>query len=116
MAFASSQALTIKATGRLNRIITDVSVCEAFDPQAPPDPLPKVLAAKGLWDTGATRSVIAEELAGALGLKPSGQADILHGGGAGTSPTYMVNSGFPTELESRAFRPPNFQPRIRPST
>ena len=95
MAFASSQALTIKATGRLNRIITDVSVCEAFDPQSPPDPLPKELAAKGLWDTGATRSVIAEELAGALGLKASGQADILHGGGAGTSPTYMVNFRLP---------------------
>jgi hypothetical protein len=87
----ASQALTIKANGKLNRIITDVSVCEAFDTTAPPNPIPTLAPAKGLWDTGATRSVISQDLAATLGLRPSGTAQVLHGGGSSTSPTYLVN-------------------------
>jgi hypothetical protein len=54
------QAFTLKADGKRNRIITDLNISEAFSPAAPPTPLPKMVAAKGLWDTGATRSVISQ--------------------------------------------------------
>lgn len=91
MAFSIPKALTIEASGKLNRIITDVKICEAYDVGSPPTPIPTLVPAKGLWDTGATNSVISKDLAASLGLKASGQCDVNHGGGGGTSPTYMVN-------------------------
>lgn len=93
----SLQALTVKAVdkGRLNRIITDISVCAAFDPASPPNQLPPAINAKTLWDTGATNSVISVELAKSLALTSVGISNVTHGGGKGTSPRYAVNFQLP---------------------
>lgn len=45
---AKFQAFTIKAPGRLDRIITTVAVSAGFDPAAPPTPLPTNLQTKAL--------------------------------------------------------------------
>jgi hypothetical protein len=89
------QAFTIKANGRLQRIVTDIGVCAAFDPASPPDPLPHKTACKALWDTGATKSLISKDLAAALKLPVVGATNLLHGGGTNVSPTYMVNFELP---------------------
>ena len=91
----SFDAFTVKGNGELNRIITDISICSAFDPDAPPTPLPTSKPAKALWDTGATRSVISKEIAKELGLAPVGTVNVTHGGGVGSSPTYLVNLALP---------------------
>jgi hypothetical protein len=92
----SFQAFTVKAkTGRLNRIITEISVRAAFDPTNPPHPVPAGIKSKALWDTGATHSVVSIELAKALSLKPVGVSNVTHGGGKGTSPRYVVNFELP---------------------
>lgn len=95
MATTNFQALTVKATGRLNRIITDVEVSLGFDPKIPPNPPPDRVPTKALWDTGASSSVISTALVKTLGLKPVGQRQVHHGDGCSTRPTYIVNFYLP---------------------
>jgi hypothetical protein len=89
------QAFTIRANGVANCIITDVEVCEAYDPGAPPQSMPPVHTAKAVWDTGASRSVVSEGVANALHLVSAGNVDVHHAGGTSVSPTYMVNYKLP---------------------
>lgn len=96
--FQHFQAFTVKANGLANRIVTDIWVCEGFDPAHPPDPLPKLVRTKALWDTGATKSVISAPLAQALGLKPVGATNVNHAGGMSVSPTYLVNFRLPHQV------------------
>lgn len=88
------QAFTLKFNGTANRIISDISVAEAFDPGAT-NPHPQHHAAKALWDTGATKSVISDKLAKVIGLIPTGIAEVRHAGGVSQSPTYLVNFALP---------------------
>ena len=93
-----SRALTIKADGRLDRIITDVRVCAAFHPAALPDPLPPEVTTGALWDTGATKSGITSSLAHALNLTPVGKATVQHAGGSSEQPQYLVNFVLPNDV------------------
>ncbi len=92
---APFRAFTVRADGLWNRVITDVKVCEAYDPARPPSPLPRVQSAKAIWDTGATRSVISASIAQTLGLPAVGDVEVCHAGGIATSPTYVVNFKVP---------------------
>lgn len=92
------QAFTVKANGIADRILTDVTVSDAFDPRKPPDPLPKALSCKALWDTGATKSGISANLAQSLGLVPTGQVTVNHAGGSGPRPTYVINLALPHQV------------------
>lgn len=92
------QAFTLKANGSLDKIITDVTVCAAYDPSAPPNPLPTSIAAKALWDTGASNSVISDRLAKSLGLVSVGKREVHHGDGSSQRETYMVNFGLPNNV------------------
>ncbi len=92
------EAFTTKANGRLQRIITDIHVFPGFDPASPPSPLPKSVAAKALWDTGATHSVLSIDLAQSLGLSAVGATNVTHGGGTSISPRYLVNFGLPHKV------------------
>ena len=89
------QALTVRSKGRAGQIISELSVCAAFDPKAPPSPLPKQVSTKALWDTGASKSVISQDLVKALGLTASGATNVSHAGGTSISPTYVVNFYLP---------------------
>ena len=104
------QAFTVKATGTLDRIITDIAVSAAFDPVSPPNPPPTQIAAKALWDTGATKSVISRDLARSLGLTPVGVTNVSHGGGVGTSPTYLVNFELPHKVAAVGILVTEFPP------
>jgi hypothetical protein len=89
------QALTLKAKGRLDRLITEVEISEAFDPASPPTPLPMRAKALALWDTGASKSVISAEFAKTLGLTPTGVREVHHGGGVSIENTFVVNFYLP---------------------
>lgn len=89
------KAFTIKANGRVDRIITEITVLPAFDPKAPPDPVPVGVKTQALWDTGASTSVLSGDLVKSLGLQASGATKVNHAGGASTSPTYVVNFQLP---------------------
>jgi hypothetical protein len=92
------QAFTLKAGGRLDRIITDITVYPTFDPANPPTPLPAGISTKALWDTGASKSVLSTDLVKSLGLTAVGAANVHHGAGASTSPTYLVNFSLPHKV------------------
>jgi len=95
---APFQALTTKSTGRAAKLITPISVSQAFDPAKAPQPLPNRIETSALWDTGATGSVISAELAKSIGLVPVGRVNVNHAGGASPSPTYLVNFTLPNQV------------------
>lgn len=86
-----SHAFTIRFNGLARDLITDVKVCEAYDPAVPPDPLPNPEPAKGLWDTGATHTSISVGLAAKLGLISTGKIKVDHADGESICETYVIN-------------------------
>lgn len=76
------KALTNYASGIANSIITPVKI---------EDPVSlSVLDTFGIWDTGATNSVITKTTAKALGLKPVSYTKVRGVGGEMDSPVYRV--------------------------
>ena len=96
--FRTVQALTIKAHGRADRIITDIEVSVGYNTAKPPDPLPERRSSKALWDTGASRSVINTELAKSLNLIPVGTREVHHGDGVSVRNEYIVNLFLPNQV------------------
>ena len=91
-------AFTIKHNGISNIFITDIGVSDVFDPRNPPDPIPILYNTKGLWDTGATNSVLTTETIKAMGLQPVGLTSVNHAGGSSQSNTYLVNFVLPNTV------------------
>lgn len=93
-------ALTYKYNGRAARVVTDVGVTPAFDPnQYKNENIPYEITKKNaLWDTGATRSVITSETVKELNLVPAGAAEVVHFGGKQQTNTYLVNFYFPEKV------------------
>jgi len=50
---------------------------------------------RGLWDTGATATVISKEVANQLGLMPSNYATVHHANGQSSVPVYYVSVFLP---------------------
>lgn len=93
-----ASAFTIKFNGRAAQIITDLSVSLPFNPQSPPNPPPPTIATKALWDTGATKSVISQDLVKSLNLTATGATNFNHAGGKSVSPTYVVHFFLPNRV------------------
>ncbi len=92
-------ALTIKSNdGLLRSIESVVGVSFPFvgDPQLQKDVIIKKF--DGVWDTGATGTVITKKVINALGLKPTGQTDVHTAKGLFTTNTYLVNVYFPMNV------------------
>jgi SEC-C motif/Aspartyl protease len=91
-------AFTLKFGGVADRIITEVILYEAFDPNRPPASIPKNIRIPALWDTGATKSVITPKAASLLGLKSVGAAIMNAAGGPRQCNTYVVNFVLPNNV------------------
>jgi predicted aspartyl protease len=52
----------------------------------------------GIWDTGATGSVITKKIIDAVGLQPTGQTQVGTAGGTVITNTYLVNLTLPMGL------------------
>lgn len=52
----------------------------------------------GIWDTGATNSVISEQLAKSMGLTPVGSVNIQHAGGTEARSRYLVDIWLPNKV------------------
>lgn len=70
---------------------TECQVCAAFDITAPPTPLPPRDTFVGIWDTGATGTVITQEVVRKCGLQPIGMTQVQTAGGLVTAEEYLVN-------------------------
>jgi hypothetical protein len=85
-----SKSFTLQNSGFSRRIITDVSVFNfAFEQKQ---------VVKALWDTGATMSVITENLAKTLNLEKVTIAQITSANGIDEMPVYMVNFKLPNDM------------------
>lgn len=94
----SFQAFTLKASGTIDCIVSDIEVLPGFDPNNPPNPLPTATQTKALWDTGASKSVVSSTFAQSLGLKPVGMREVHHGDGKSMRSTFMVNFNLPNSV------------------
>lgn len=90
-------ALTSKSIngGRRNAILTDVGICLPFsvDPNVQVEMQVKQFV--GVWDTGASNTVISKTIVDAIGLQPTGQTIVNTASGPDTQNTYLVNLTLP---------------------
>lgn len=91
-------AFTLKADGRANRLIIQIRVCKAFDPNIQPFPNHPFEPVDALWDTGASRSVITKTTAEKLSLVSVGLVDVHHADGTSKHPTHLVNFVLPNNV------------------
>jgi SEC-C motif len=89
----TAQAFTCRFKGRSPRLITEVHIFPAFDPtKAPP---PSQIKCLGLYDTGATNSVISPRIVEELKLSSIGAKTVGVGGGSLITSSHLVNIGLP---------------------
>lgn len=90
-------AFTARTKGLARKLVTECGVSGPFVPKTQKGTYNPVQF-KGLWDTGATGSVITETVAKTLKLKPSGKATVNHAGGTSVVDTYFVNLYLPNKM------------------
>lgn len=92
-------ALTINSGGGILRVlqsVVGVSVPFIGDLKLQKDI--KIAQFKGVWDTGATGTVITKKVVNAISLKPTGQTDVFTAKGKATTNTYLVNIYLPMNV------------------
>lgn len=70
------KAFTLKSEGRLRDLKTHCGVCKAFNPLQGGQH-PEISQFEGLWDTGASGSVISKNVVDKLELKPIGKSKVF---------------------------------------
>lgn len=89
-------AFTSKYPGIAAHIVTPLTLHEAFDPATSPET--PAYETRGLWDTGATKTVITQATVRAMGLKPVGVTLINTANGTTQAYTYLVNVVLPNSV------------------
>ncbi len=88
-------ALTIRSSnGIVNCIISDVGVSRPYIEKTETSIQPF----RGIWDTGASGSVITKNVADKLDIKPTGQRMVNHAQGSDITNTYFVNLVLPSNV------------------
>lgn len=85
------QAFTLANPTLIGQLVTPCTVSEAFDPGASSTITPRGVKFTGLWDTGATGTMITKRVASLLGLTPSGMCQSYHAQGVSYVNTYLIN-------------------------
>ena len=87
----SPKAFTLANSAILGQLITPCEVSAAYNPSTLSGSAPIRKQFMGLWDTGASGTVITNRVATALGLVPSGMCKSYHAQGVSNVNTYFVN-------------------------
>lgn len=96
-------AFTLKYSGRVRTLRSDVSIAELFDVNLPTEQqVWKQFDC--IWDTGATGSAISSRVVEALNLKPTGKVICRTAGGEKEQYTYLVNVRLPNGLKFGAVK------------
>ncbi|MBR5702687.1 MAG: retroviral-like aspartic protease family protein [Bacteroidales bacterium] len=93
------RAFTFKGDKIFPWLITSCGVCPAFDPDYSEGIHPSFLQFNGLWDTGASASVITERVARLLGIYPIRQVRTKDARGETDTNLYYVNILLPNRME-----------------
>lgn len=92
------KAFTLKSDKGILRVLqTTCGVCKAFNPLAGGQH-PEITPFKGLWDTGATGTVISNKVVEKLGLKPIGKSKVFHANGESIVNVYAINLFLPNQV------------------
>ena len=78
-------------------LITDVLICQAFDPTAKSNH-PPTKQFRAIWDTGATGTVITKKVVNECSLSPINITKVQHYGGISDSNVYLVNIILPNNV------------------
>lgn len=92
-------AFTFKGDTILPWLITQCGVSAAFDAEFDSGPHPEFRHFNGLWDTGASRSVITSRVAAALGISPIRKVMAKDARGDTVTNLYYVNILLPNRME-----------------
>lgn len=93
-------AFTQKYPGITHVLLSDVFICQAFDP-ATISVHPQVTPFKAIWDTGATGTVITKKVVNECGLSPINIVKVQHCGGISESNVYLINIILPNKVGLR---------------
>ena len=93
-----NRAFTTKWNGIARVLSSDISVSEVFFPGTTNEPEPLKKSYHGIWDTGATASVITARVAAELGLRPIGMTRVSTAGGMRDQNEYLVNFYLPNKV------------------
>lgn len=95
----NSQSFTLAHAGRVNVLVCECVVAEAFDPSdAAAVAGAKYHTLRAIWDTGATNTCISQNAATQMGLIATGQVQVSTAGGVVRKGTYLVNVGLPNRV------------------
>ena len=85
------KSFTLRSNGGLLNVLkTNCGVSSPFKPNSG-KPHPVVKEYIGIWDTGATSTVITKKIAHELDLKPTGKSRVYHANGEDIVNTYYIN-------------------------
>ena len=89
---------TVSNAGILRVLTNECTVSEAWNPDSS-EPEPPMLAFTALWDTGATQSVITQNVVDSCRLVPTGITDVHHAQGRVKDvPVFLVTIGLPNRV------------------
>jgi len=96
-------SFTAKTNGGLARVLTSpCQVSAAFDPvNTPVEDRPKLEPFTAIWDTGATGSVVTEDVVARCGLKPTGMMKVHGVHGEEFAETFIVAIRLPNGVGFR---------------
>lgn len=85
-----THSFTTSYNGLSNVLINEVNITKAYDPSNPPE---NIIYKKfnAIWDTGATSTVVTENVVNECGLIPTGMTKVYTAGGENLTNTYYVN-------------------------
>lgn len=96
-------ALTLQRPADHRDFACEVAVSEAFDPDSGMEHPPPVKCV-GIWDTGATGSVITKGIIDHLGLGPVDRVQVNTANGVRESDVYLVNILLPSNVGFQGLR------------
>ena len=96
-------ALTLRRQEKTRTFACDIWVSEAFDPDSGSEHPPTVKCI-GIWDTGATGSMITKKVVTDLGLQSIDEVPVKTANGTRRSNVYLVNIILPSEVGFKALR------------
>jgi hypothetical protein len=92
----------VRYSGRVNKLAVDTLISKSFDPSINPAMVKDVLnqAKKylGIWDTGATNSVISQKVVNECALKPIGMTKVHSATEVTECETFLVSIILPNKL------------------
>jgi predicted aspartyl protease len=92
------QALTVKYSGKTNTLYSDLKVSLPYRPEDGNNIPNLLLDCKGIWDTGATSSVITKNIVDKLNLKPVSKTQVCGVNGKSVENVYLVNIHLPNKV------------------